>query len=320
MAICSKEIIVTRADKEAGTPTTKSRWLQRMEVVINALGLNGDIDDGATEKAWLAKVEPKAYPNRRFGRHLVRHWQAAPASSRQLKLIFGLLTLRNICKKILKLKPLDDIDRSADAALRGILFHDALADFSKANATVNWEQTHCNNCLILAKSILQARLASHQSAISGGQDLRRWLHGLSKMNIAAVMICNQFMLKLVGIFLKAAQGPIKLTARADRLEYDNDGQWTIVDYKTGTVPSGSLIKKGLRNQLAVEGLIAFDGGFESLPAGAIRSLEYWQLSGKKSARVKSKRRLPIYLMSMKSGSVSRDWLIILIRPTPYPAS
>ena len=53
MAICSKDIIVTRADKEAGTPTTKSRWLQRMEVVMNALGLSGDIDDGATEKAWL---------------------------------------------------------------------------------------------------------------------------------------------------------------------------------------------------------------------------------------------------------------------------
>ncbi len=57
-----KEIIVTRADKEAGTPTTKSRWLQRLEVVINALGLNGDIDDGATEKDWLAKIEPKAIP------------------------------------------------------------------------------------------------------------------------------------------------------------------------------------------------------------------------------------------------------------------
>jgi hypothetical protein len=44
-----------------------------------------------------------------------------------------------------------------------------------------------------------------------------------------------------------------------------------------------LIKKGVRNQLAVEGLIAFDGGFESLPVGEIRALEYWQLSGKKSA-------------------------------------
>ena len=46
----------------------------------------------------------------------------------------------------------------------------------------------------------------------------------------------------------------------------NDGQWTIVDYKTGTVPA-KLDQKRLRNQLAVEGLIAFDGGFESLPAG-----------------------------------------------------
>jgi ATP-dependent helicase/nuclease subunit B len=90
MAICSKDIIVTRADKEAGTPTTKSRWLQRMEVVVNALGLDGDIDDGAIEKAWLAKLNQRQFPNRRFGRHLVRHWQAAPASFQQPKLISGL--------------------------------------------------------------------------------------------------------------------------------------------------------------------------------------------------------------------------------------
>ena len=107
-----------------------------------------------------------------------------------------------------------------------------------------------------------------------------------------------------------------MTARADRLDYDNDGQWTIIDYKTGTVPSGSLIKKGVRNQLAVEGLIAFDGGFESLPAGAIRSLEYWRLSGKKSHLGKLKPRLPIYLKPMKSGRVLKDWLTILIRPIP----
>ena len=30
-----------------------------MEVVINALGLNADIDDGSIEKAWLTKLEPK---------------------------------------------------------------------------------------------------------------------------------------------------------------------------------------------------------------------------------------------------------------------
>ena len=92
MAICSKDIIVTRADKEREHQQQKSRWLQRMEVVVNALGLTGDIDDGATEKAWLAKLNLRRYPNLRFGRHPVRHWQAVPGSSRQLKLMFGLLT------------------------------------------------------------------------------------------------------------------------------------------------------------------------------------------------------------------------------------
>ena len=90
MAICSKDIIVTRADKEAGTPTTKSRWLQRMEVVINALGLNADIDDGSIEKAWLTKLEPKTTPQPATRPSPCPPLASRPASSRQLKLISGL--------------------------------------------------------------------------------------------------------------------------------------------------------------------------------------------------------------------------------------
>ena len=85
------------------------------------------------------------------------------------------------------------------------------------------------------------------------------------------------------VFLQAPLGPVKLTARADRLEYNQDHSWTIVDYKTGTAPAANLINSGARNQLAVEGLIAFEGGFDGLSAGPIEALEYWQLSGKKSA-------------------------------------
>ena len=132
MAICSKDIIVTRADKEAGTPTTKSRWLQRMEVVVNALGLNDNIDDGVIEKAWLAKFEPKTIPQ-----PAVRPSPCPPLASRPRQFSATEIDIwitdpyAIYAKKILRLKPLDDIDRSADAALRGILFHDALADFSQ---------------------------------------------------------------------------------------------------------------------------------------------------------------------------------------------
>ena len=285
MAICSKDIIVTRADKEAGTPTTKSRWLQRMEVVVNALGLDGDIDDGATEKAWLAKLEPKTIPQ-----PAVRPLPCPPLASRPRQFSATEIDIwitdpyAIYAKKILRLKPLDDIDRNADAALRGILFHDVLADFSKANATGQLGEDALQQLLDFGKTHFASQI---------GQPSIRYFWWTRFEAMAAWFIENEHRRRddlqaihaeISGtIFLQAAQGPVKLTARADRLEYDKDGQWTIVDYKTGTVPSGSLIKKGVRNQLAVEGLIAFDGGFESLPAGAVRSLEYWQLSGKKSA-------------------------------------
>ncbi|MDA8943354.1 double-strand break repair protein AddB [Alphaproteobacteria bacterium] len=285
MAICSKDIIVTRADKEAGTPTTKSRWLQRMEVVMNALGLNGDIDDGATEKAWLAKFEPKTIPQ-----PAVRPSPCPPLASRPRQFSATEIDIwitdpyAIYAKKILRLKPLDDIDRSADAALRGILFHDALADFSKANATGQLGPDALEQLLDFGKTHFASQI---------GQPSIRYFWWTRFEAMAAWFIENEhrrrddlqsIYAEINGmIFLQADQGPVKLTARADRLEYDKEGEWTIVDYKTGTVPSGSLIKKGVRNQLAVEGLIAFDGGFESLPAGEIRSLEYWQLSGKKLA-------------------------------------
>jgi ATP-dependent helicase/nuclease subunit B len=285
MAICSKDIIVTRADKEAGTATTKSRWLQRMEVVMNALGLNGDIDDGVSEKAWLAKFEPKTIPQ-----PAVRPSPCPPLASRPRQFSATEIDIwitdpyAIYAKKILRLKPLDDIDRSADAALRGILFHDALADFSKANTTGQLGTDALQQLLDFGKTHFASRI---------GQPSIRYFWWTRFEEMAAWFIENEHRRRddlqsihaeINGmIFLQAAQGPVKLTARADRLEYDKEGQWTIVDYKTGTVPSGSLIKKGVRNQLAVEGLIAFEGGFESLPAGAIRSLEYWQLSGKKLA-------------------------------------
>jgi ATP-dependent helicase/nuclease subunit B len=285
MAICSKDIIVTRAEKEAGTPTTKSRWLQRMEVVVNALGLNDNIDEGAIEKAWLAKFEPKTIPQ-----PAVRPLPCPPLASRPRQFSATEIDIwitdpyAIYAKKILRLKPLDDIDRSADAALRGILFHDALADFSKANATGQLGEDALQQLLEFGRTHFASQI---------GQPSIRYFWWTRFEAMAAWFIENEHRRRvdlqsihaeISGmVFLQAAQGPVKLTARADRLEYDKDGEWTIVDYKTGTVPSGSLIKKGVRNQLVVEGLIAFDGGFESLPAGEVRSLEYWQLSGKKSA-------------------------------------
>jgi len=285
MAICSKDIIITRAGKEAGTPTTKSRWLQRMEVVVNALGLDDVIDNGELEKSWLAKCEPTTVPQ-----PATRPAPCPPLASRPRQFsateidIWVTDPYAIYAKKILRLKPLDDVDRPADAALRGILFHDALADFCKANPRGELTTGALAELLKFGRQRFATRI--DQPSIR-----HFWWPRFEAM--AAWFVENEHRrragLREVyaerdgAVFLQAPLGPVTLTARADRLEYNQDHSWTIVDYKTGTAPAANLINSGARNQLAVEGLIAFEGGFDGLSAGPIEALEYWQLSGKKSA-------------------------------------
>ena len=59
MALCTHEVVVTRAAKENNTATIKSRWLQRMEVVLDALGLAGEVDVGQKQHAWIDRLHPK---------------------------------------------------------------------------------------------------------------------------------------------------------------------------------------------------------------------------------------------------------------------
>jgi len=76
----------------------------------------------------------------------------------------------------------------------------------------------------------------------------------------------------------APGGDFELNAKADRIERRADGL-VIVDYKTGTVPRESAVKRGLAPQLPLEAAIAEAGGFADVPAASVAALEYWRLSG-----------------------------------------
>jgi ATP-dependent helicase/nuclease subunit B len=76
----------------------------------------------------------------------------------------------------------------------------------------------------------------------------------------------------------APGGDFELNAKADRIERRADGL-VIVDYKTGTLPRDTWVKRGLAPQLPLEAAIAEAGGFCGVPAAPVASLEYWRLSG-----------------------------------------
>ena len=76
-----------------------------------------------------------------------------------------------------------------------------------------------------------------------------------------------------------AGSPFTLTARADRIDRHRGGRFTIIDYKTGTLPSRKRVEDGYFLQLPLEAAILAAGGFEGLPEGRIAELLYVRLTG-----------------------------------------
>lgn len=69
---------------------------------------------------------------------------------------------------------------------------------------------------------------------------------------------------------------IVIHGRADRIDALEDGALAIVDYKTGSPPSGREVESGYALQLGTLGLIAANNGFAGI-AGTPTHFEYWSL-------------------------------------------
>ena len=74
--------------------------------------------------------------------------------------------------------------------------------------------------------------------------------------------------------------PLRIDARADRIDEIEPGGWEIIDYKTGRVPSPKELDGLFAPQLLLEAAMAEQGGFEGIK-GKARAvhLSYWQANG-----------------------------------------
>jgi ATP-dependent helicase/nuclease subunit B len=74
-------------------------------------------------------------------------------------------------------------------------------------------------------------------------------------------------------------GSFIVSAIADRIERQKDGNLVIVDYKTGSVPQNEDLKQGFSPQLPIEAVLAEAGGFEGVARGTVSQLAVWRVSG-----------------------------------------
>ena len=282
-ALCAPRVVLTRANKVEGTPTVPSRWLMRLERVIEAAGLApafhrqaGDwmswgrelTQPGAFEAGQPpAPKPPLAARPRKLSVTRIEDWMRDPYS------IYA--------RYILKLRPLNPLEQNVGAADYGTLIHKALEKFIKAQPSGPLP----DQALELLRDIGRAEFDSR--ALRPGvmafwwprfERIAVWFIGAERERRAT--LAQSFAEVSGTIILPAPGGSFELTATADRIDRGMDRRFTIIDYKTGTPPRDTEVIAGFAPQLPLEAAILAGGGFAGVPAGVVASLSFWQLHGR----------------------------------------
>ncbi|WP_062344554.1 double-strand break repair protein AddB [Novosphingobium sp. CCH12-A3] len=99
---------------------------------------------------------------------------------------------------------------------------------------------------------------------------------------------------------------IRIHGRADRIDRLADGTLAVVDYKTGTPPSGKMVAQGYALQLGLIGMIARGGGMEDV-SGEPTKFEYWSL-GRNKDRGFGYMKSPVKETARQTGLSLEDFL------------
>jgi ATP-dependent helicase/nuclease subunit B len=281
-ACAAPEAVLSRAARRGGAPTVPARWLVRLETFLRGQGLEIERSPAARWAAALdqpAKVEPVERPKPRPPAALRPREISVTEVSELLADPYAFYA-----KRMLRLRRLDDLDADVGAIDYGMIVHGALAKFVTRVSEGPWpgEERALRIWARAAEEALEeqgprpglaafwrprlARIGEFVVAEEGGM---RASGGIAASHVERDAKHE----------MKRPRGTVMLKARADRIDRLGDGSLAILDYKTGEPPKADALLDGSAPQLPLEAAMAMEGAFEDVPAGAVRALTYWKLSG-----------------------------------------
>ena len=279
-AAAAGRVVLSRAVKVGGTPTVPSRWLARLETRL-ADAARWDATLLTEPPAW---VEALDRPVAVAANPPPRPRPPVAARPRELS-VTRIETLRRdpyaiFAEYILKLHRLRPLDEDAGAAERGTRIHKALDDWARAHP----EDT-------LPADALPRLIAAGEEALADIVDRPTvrafWLPRFRR--IAAWFLdfergrrqqARTLATELKGtVTIAAPAGPFVLKGTADRIDRFADGRLSIVDYKTGRVPSVKEVESFLAPQLPLEAAMARRGAFPGIAPADVAELLYVRMTG-----------------------------------------
>lgn len=279
------KVILTTANKRGGMVALPSRWLQRLKTVLQAAQIDERVLDHPFAALWVrgllfpasgnddviktgisrpAPKPPVSARPRRMAVTQVEKWLQDP---------YGLYA-----RYVLALRPLDPIEQSFDAKLRGDVLHKTMHRFMS-----NYQKILPADSVRQFEEMLRGQLAAFAFDKA---EWRPWwvrLQRVMEAFLAHEACWRESGAKIMALETKgilevaAPAGPVVFSAVADRIDH-LDGQAVVIDYKSGSGFSGSGIANGKHPQLALEALIVDAGGFEGIPALEVQRAAYWPLA------------------------------------------
>lgn len=321
-ALCHSRVMLTRAERVEGTPTTPSRWLLRLKTVLEinrAIAPDGaEAGVGGALLAWpdpewsalyerldawdgapIPVPQPRPCPPvelrpRDMGATAVETWRRNP---------YGIYAQR-----ILRLRKLDPLDAAHSPRDRGNFIHDALDRFLAAHPKGALPVDAREQLIAFGEDAFAEALESPEVRAFWWPRFERIAGWFVEQEAERR---TKFVLSLSEVQghyeAPGPAGPFMLKAKADRIELDADGNVEIGDYKTGSIPNPANVELGYAPQLPLEALIARSGTFDGLPKDKVRGvgpLRYWKLSGDTETPGKIE---PAGLKSQRKNGGPGDW-------------
>ena len=278
---CAPHVLLTRSKKQQGALMLPSRWLLRLNLVLDILKNRSALSEN---QPWLTWAKLLHMPHIREAVSIPAPTPALHTRPQQLSVTAIETLMRDpysiYASKILRLYPLVSLDRYPNVAEFGNFIHAALDQFIKATDHISEHQYD--------DVLLQYGLETLKHQQLPVHIIPFWWPRFERIAQYIVQKEKQRRLTKEQVSVKTEiTGAYKLllsnghvftvTAKADRLEYNMVGDITIIDYKTGSLPIKKDIEAGFAPQMALEGLIARTGGFGR--AGRVTALWYWKITG-----------------------------------------
>jgi ATP-dependent helicase/nuclease subunit B len=262
-ALGAPEVLITRARRDAKSPTVASRFLLRLDAISNGLPRDVQLERLAQALDDPGQVRPTDRPA-----------PSPPAEQRPERIsVTAVDRLKSdpfafYAQAILKLRSIDPVDADHTARWKGDevhkvfqawLQHDDCAPDklrSRAERLLGDEAIHPMLRALWAPRLLEA--------IDWIADMERENQAAGRRPLAAEINGET---PLAGVVVHG---------RVDRIDRLPDGGLAIIDYKTGAPPNQKTVDAGFALQLGLLGLIGRAGGFEQV-SGDPGEFEYWSL-------------------------------------------